>query len=709
MKLRCVVERITFQNPENGYSVLKTTVKGYADQVTVVGTLPDICAGTVLLCEGQWHTDRKYGYQFLVSGYEEVLPADIYGMEKYLGSGLIKGIGPVFARRIVTQFREETLEVIDRDSRRLSEVEGLGPKRIKTIRESWEKQKDIRQVMVFLQGHGVSPTFAVKIYKEYGKQSIEKVKENPYRLADDIWGIGFKTADSIASNLNFAHNSLLRCRSGLVYTLNRLADEGHVFERKDVLIQKAAELLQTETQPIEEALVSMTGEEKLIEENNCIYLPSMYFSEKGTANKLLRLKNSPPLKPVPPEAEINRILLSSGFQYEEIQREAIHCAATGKVTVLTGGPGTGKTTTVNGIITVLSAMKYKVALAAPTGRAAKRMTEATGMQAKTIHRLLEFKPPGGYGRNSDNPIDADALIVDECSMIDIVLVNALLNALPPQIKLILVGDTDQLPSVGAGNVLKDIIDSEVFPVIRLTKIFRQAQASRIITNAHLINKGQFPDLSNSRGTDFFFIEMEDPDAIASEIVELVKTRLPKFCNTSGREIQVLTPMQRGVTGTVNLNTVLQHTLNPSDEFLSGGGRQFRKNDKVMQIRNNYDKEVFNGDIGVITALNLQERELTVTFDDRPVTYEASELDELVLAYATTIHKAQGSEYPVAVIPLTMSHYVMLQRNLLYTGITRAKKLLVLIGTKKAVGCAVRNQTVAKRNSNLRIRLTNPPG
>ncbi len=709
MKIRCVVERITYQNPENGYSILKTRVNGYNDLVAVVGTMADVCPGAVLLLDGQWRNDRKYGSQFVVDSYQEVLPADVYGMEKYLGSGLVKGIGSVFAKRIVSKFGVETLDVIDGNIQRLSEIEGIGPRRIAKIQESWERQKDVRQVMVFLQGHGVSTAFAAKIYKQYGKESIQTVTENPFRLADDIWGIGFKTADSIARNLGFSESSLPRCRSGIAYTLNELSDEGHVYAEREQLVSKAVELLGVGRDHIENALESMLSDKSLVLDREFIYLPPMYYSEVGTANKLLRLMDSPSRIRDVPRVRFDKLAKITGVEYDSGQQEAIQSAADNKVMVLTGGPGTGKTTTVNGIIRVLKALKLNILLAAPTGRAAKRMSEATGMEAKTIHRLLEFKPPEGYQRNEEKPLDADVLIVDECSMIDIVLMNSLLKALPLHMKLILVGDIDQLPSVGPGNVLRDIMDSGVVPVVRLSRIFRQAQSSRIITNAHRINRGEFPDLSNSKGTDFFFIENTDQDATAAEIVDLVKTRLPKFSKVKSTDIQILTPMQRGVTGASNLNTVLQNALNPSDEALFRSGRAFRKNDKVMQIRNNYDKEVFNGDIGTIKDLSLQDRELTVSFDGRDVLYEASELDELVHSYAITIHKSQGSEYPVVVIPITMSHFVMLQRNLLYTGITRAKRMLVLIGSKKAIGFVVRNQTVDKRNSALRDRLSRPEG
>ena len=702
--LRCVVERITYQNPENGYTVLRAAVRNYKELVTVVGNLLDVNVGSVLLLQGDWKVDPKYGNQFCAEKWEETMPATVYGIEKYLGSGLIRGVGPKFAGRIVRTFGTDTLTVIEEETDRLLLVPGIGEKRVQMIRDSWEKQKEIKNIMLFLQSHSVSTSFAAKIYKVYGNESIQVVKENPFRLADDIWGVGFKTADGLAEKLGFAKDDPLRCRSGILYTLNALADEGHVYAEQEQLLRKAEELLEAKRESISAALEAMLGTEDLKQDGEAIYLPPFYYAEIGVAAKLKRLAADTDGPPSEARVDFERLAKKTGLNYDEIQKDAILKATVSKVMVLTGGPGTGKTTTTLGMIAVLRSRGKRILLAAPTGRAAKRMTETTGMEARTIHRLLEFKPPEGYQRNEENRLEGDVLIVDECSMIDVILMNALLKAIPPRMQLILVGDVDQLPSVGAGNVLRDIIDSGVFPVVRLTRIFRQAQSSRIILNAHRINTGEFPDLSNGAGTDFFFVPAEEPETAAQEIVRLVKTRLPKYRQVLPTEIQVLTPMQRGAVGASNLNTLLQEALNPSETCLRRSGYSFRLYDKVMQIRNNYDKEVFNGDVGTISALNLEERNLRVRFDDREVEYDVTELDELAQAYAVTIHKSQGSEYPIVVMPMLMTHFVMLQRNLLYTGVTRAKKLLVLVGTKKAVGYAVRNVTVTSRNTRLKERL-----
>ena len=706
-RIRCVVERITFQSPETGYTVLKARVKDYTELVAVVGNLLDANVGSVLLVEGSWKVDSRYGRQFMAESWEETMPATVYGIEKYLGSGLIKGVGPKFAKRIVRMFGTETIAVIEDDIDRLRQVEGIGNKRISMIRESWQKQKEVKNIMLFLQSHGVSTAYAAKIYKEYGNTAIERVKENPFRLADDIWGIGFRTADTIAEKLGFGKDSFLRLRSGIMYTLSALADEGHVYAERNQLANKAVELLEADIAHVQMTLDNMLQAEELILEDDAIFLPAFNYAERGTARKLIQLAEAVSefdrLRQEP-QVDVAALEKKLGIQYDEVQAQAVREAVSSKVMVLTGGPGTGKTTTVQGIIAAYSQMGLRILLAAPTGRAAKRMSEATGLPAKTIHRLLECKPPEGYQRNEENPLEGDVLIVDECSMIDIILMNSLLKALPGNMRLVLVGDIDQLPSVGAGNVLRDIIDSGRFPVIRLTRIFRQAQQSRIITNAHRINKGEFPDISNGRNTDFFFISSEEPEAAVQEIVALVSSKLPGYYGVKPSEVQVLTPMQRGVLGGTNLNQTLQAALNPEGEGLRRGGFIFRLYDKVMQIKNNYDKEVFNGDIGRIVAVDLQERTLQVMFDGRVIEYDVSELDELVHAYATTIHKAQGSEYPIVVMPVLMTHFVMLQRNLLYTGITRAKKVLVLIGSKKALAYAVRNVTVSQRNTRLKERL-----
>ena len=724
MKLRGVVERITYQNPENGYTVLKCAVKNYNDLVTVIGNLLDVNVGSVLLIDGNWKVDSKYGRQFVAESWEETLPATVFGIEIYLGSGLIIGVGPKFAKRIVGLFGTDTMDVIECDISRLKEVEGIGEKRIRQIHESWERQKEIKNVMLFLQDHGVSTSFAAKIYRQYGNDSIAKVKENPFRLADDIWGIGFKTADGIAEKLGIGKEAFVRLRSGIMYTLSSLADEGHVYAYKGQLIKRATELLEAEESSIVMTLDQMLADKDVIsepvseEKGDAIYLPPFYYAEVGVAAKIRKLLQNPAqdrLWTSLMEArkrtgnmdlsiDVKKIEAKIGMEYDEIQADAIRQAAVSKVMILTGGPGTGKTTTTKGIISAYQSFGLKILLAAPTGRAAKRMTETTGLEAKTIHRLLECKPPEGYQKNEENLLEGDVLIVDECSMIDLVLMNSLLKAIPAGMRVVLVGDIDQLPSVGAGNVLRDLIDSGVVPVIRLTRIFRQAQTSRIIMNAHRINEGQMPDLSNGKETDFFFTTKEDPEEAVREIVSLVQHKLSRYYRTPSSQIQVLTPMQKGVVGATNLNLALQEALNPQGDGLRRSGFIFRRDDKVMQIRNNYDKEVFNGDIGIIESVDLQNRTLKVNFDQHVVEYESSELDELVHAYATTIHKAQGSEYPIVVMPVLMNHYVMLQRNLIYTGITRAKKILVMVGTRKALACAVRNVTVNRRNTLLKERL-----
>ena len=669
--------------------------------------------------------------------FEETLPATVYGIEKYLGSGLIKGIGPKFAKLIVNQFGKDTLEVIETAPDELIRVPNIGKKRVESIKRGWAEQKEIKNIMLFLQGKDVSTAHATRIYKTYGAESISVVTENPYRLADDIWGIGFKTADTIASKLGIEKDRFIRLRSGLLYTLNKLAEDGHCYGTRVQLLETGAKLLD-----VDESLLSMTLDEMVRVkdvivtpipkdspnsteaadtassesddisgdgEERAIYLPPFFYSEVGVENRLRMIFAAPAAKPTAEQLRVGDI------EYDPIQLEAINTAVRSKIMVLTGGPGTGKSTTTLGIIRAFS--DQRILLAAPTGRAAKRLSEVTGMEAKTIHRLLEFKPPEGYKRKEDNPLEGDVLIVDEASMIDVVLMYSLLKAVPDTMRLILVGDVDQLPSVGAGNVLRDIIDSNAFPVIRLTRIFRQAASSRIITNAHKINHGEFPDLSNRKGTDFFYQNVETPEAAAGLIVDLVSKRLPKYFKVAPASIQVLTPMQRGVVGAANLNQLLQAAVNPArqpDKFGKGAeelhraGYTYRPGDKVMQIKNNYDKEVFNGDIGVISSIDPVERTLQINFDDRGVSYDVTELDEIVLAYATTVHKAQGAEYPIVVMPVMMTHFVMLQRNLLYTGVTRAKRALMLVGTKKAIAYAVKNVTVDKRNTLLAWRL-NPAG
>ena len=718
--LRCVVERITYQNEENGYAVIKCRAKNYNDLVAVVGLMPDVHVGSVLSLEGNWRVDSKYGRQFSVEKFEETLPATVYGIEKYLGSGLIKGIGPKFAKRIVTKFGKDTLDIIEEAPDQLIEVEGIGQVRVERIKKSWAEQRMIKNIMLFLQSHDVTTTHATKIYKAYGEESIDIVQENPYRMADDIWGIGFVTADTIAEKMGYGHEKYARIRAGISYTLNKLSEDGHCYANWDQLVEKASELLDVGQEYITITMDEMRRANELIIEKNdslktatsldgsdvVVYLPPFFFSERGTANHLKKLLLNEAGIKINTDGLPERISIETGMTYDEIQMQAIISAVTNKVFVLTGGPGTGKTTTTLGIITAFRDAGARILLAAPTGRAAKRLSESTGMEAKTIHRLLEVKPPEGYQRNEENPLEADVLIVDECSMIDIMLMYNLLKAIPDEMTLILVGDVDQLPSVGAGNVLKDILSSGAIPSVKLERIFRQAAGSRIITNAHKINKGKPIDIRGGKDSDFFFIEKDEQEAVVDLIVKYCRVNLPKYYGVSPlTDIQVLTPMQRGLVGAVNLNQRLQESLNPTNISLRRGGVEYRLHDKVMQIRNDYDKDVFNGDIGFISAVDMEERELKVNFDGREVTYDATELDELVLAYACTIHKSQGSEYPIVVMPFMMSHYIMLQRNLLYTGVTRAKKVLVLIGEKKAVNYAIHNNVAISRNTRLAERLT----
>ena len=774
--LRCVVERITYQNPENGYTVLKCAAKNYHELVTVVGAMPETHVGSVLSLSGSWKMDSKYGRQFAVETFEETLPATVYGIEKYLGSGLIKGVGPKYARRIVQQFGKETLNVIEEEPKRLLEVEGIGKKRTERIIQSWEEQKEIKNIMLFLQGHDISTSHATKIFKVYGSDSIKIVQENPYRLAEDIWGIGFKTADQIAAQMGIEKNRFVRLRSGILYTLNRLAESGHCYANREQLLAAAAKLLEADEATLSMTLDEMLRTKDLIRERipaagascpaepdlpdgdrpyaadgdspaagdisavktadgespaagddyavkiadgenpaaggfyageteEAIFLPPFYFSETGVARRLKQLSDAKRRVHIDPERACRIAAEQAPVPYDPVQRKAIQTALSSKVMILTGGPGTGKTTTTLGILTAYRMSGCSLLLAAPTGRAAKRLSEVTGLEAKTIHRLLEYSPAEGWQRNEDTPLEGDVLLVDECSMIDLLLFYNLLKAVPPHMTLLLVGDADQLPSVGAGNVLKDLIDSGVIPLVRLTRIFRQAQGSRIVLNAHRINRGEAIDMRGGKDSDFFFASCADNEQTVETLLKFCTKNLPAYYHADPVcDIQVLTPMQRGVCGAQNLNRLLQEALNPSGPFLMRSGMCYRLQDKVMQIRNDYDKEVFNGDIGTITDVNTAERELTVDFDGRPVVYDVTELDALTLAYAATIHKAQGSEYPIVVIPFTMSHYVMLQRNLLYTAVTRAKKVLVLIGERRAVSIAIQNEKAAVRNTLLAKRL-----
>ena len=713
--LEGVLERITFASEENGFSVVQLAVAGRRELVTAVGALLGAQPGESLRLTGRWVTDRKYGEQFKTESFLTVKPATLVGIEKYLGSGLVKGVGKVMASRLVAHFGLATLDVIDGAPQRLIEVEGIGRVRSQRITRAWAEQREIRQVMVFLQSHGVSTTFAVRIYKHYRHQAIVVVKENPYRLALDIFGIGFKTADTIAAKLGISPTSPQRAEAGVLHVLGEATSDGHVWLPRDALVKQSVEVLAIDASIIEQAITSLTQARHLVVEQEDhaerVYTRAMHAAETGLAAALLGLVKAR-VKPLQldVQAALRWFEGKQGITLAPEQREAIHQAVMAKVLVITGGPGTGKTTLVNGIIQILEKKGRAIVLAAPTGRAARRLNETTGREAKTVHRLLEFSPKtSSFQRNRDAPLEADVVIVDEASMLDVVLAYDIVKAIPREAQLVLVGDVDQLPSVGPGRVLGDLIDSGAVPVVRLQHIFRQAQDSLIITNAHRVNRGQLPQWSTQRAEgprpDFYFVERAEPETVLSTLKELVATRIPRTWGFDRVEqLQVLTPMHRGTLGAGNLNLELQGLLNPRGNALTRGSRTFREGDKVMQIRNNYDLEVFNGDIGRVVSVDAVEHELVARFDGRDVTYDASELDELVLAYACSIHKSQGSEYPCVVMPLHTQHYVMLQRNLLYTGLTRGRKLVVIIGTRKALAMAVKATGAARRFTGLEERL-----
>ncbi len=717
IEIKGQIERVTFYNEENSYIIAKIRVTGRNDLVTIVGNIPCMSPGEVLKLQGEWQTHPRYGQQFKFSAYESIIPATIAGIERYLSSGLIKGIGPVMARRLVAKFGTETLDVIGHDSERLREVEGIADKRIEMIRKAWDEQKEIRDVMVFLQGYGVSPAYATKIFKQYGREAIAVVRENPYRLAEEVFGIGFLTADKIAEKLGISKDSPLRAKAGIQYVLNQLADDGHTFYPFKPLTAECSKILGIEEATLLEAFQAAAAERKIVIEDresstlgdNAVYLTPLHVAETGIARLLMTLNASPKqLQLMDREGALLSAQKELNITLADQQLKAVLEALDRKVMVITGGPGTGKTTIIRTITHVYAANRQKIVLAAPTGRAAKRMQEATGREAKTIHRLLEFSPRiGKFKRDEEEPIDADLVVIDEMSMVDTMLMYSLLKAIPQKATLILVGDVDQLPSVGPGNVIRDIIDSRVVPTVRFNEIFRQARQSEIIVNAHRVNNGQMPDFEalSESSTDFHFIEVEEPEKALQRIVALCKEKIPaKFGYNTLKDIQVLTPMHKGTIGALNLNVELQRELNPSNDEIARAGRTFKNGDKVMQIRNNYDKDVYNGDIGRISAIDREEQEVTVNFDGKLVAYDFSELDELVLAYATSIHKAQGSEYPVVVMPILIQHFVLLQRNLLYTGITRGKKLVIIIGTKKALAIAIHNNKPRMRYTLLKQRL-----
>jgi len=705
-----LVERVTFHNAENGFCVLRIKARGHRELITVIGHAAVIAAGEWVTASGEWVNDRTHGQQFKSRFMRTSAPTSIEGIEKYLGSGMIRGIGPVYAKKMVKAFGEKVFDVIEAEPDRLREVTGIGPMRAKRITGAWAEQKIVREIMVFLHSHGVGTARAVRIFKTYGADAVQVMTENPYRLARDIRGIGFKTADAIAMRLGIEKTAVIRVRAGISYALTEAMDEGHCGLPSAELMPLAEKLLEVPQNLIGTALDLELADGTVIADRlgeiDCVFLASLHRAERAVAERLLTLtRGKLPWASIDPDKAIPWIERRTGLRLAESQKAAAATALGSKVLVITGGPGVGKTTIVNAILRILAAKDVKLLLCAPTGRAAKRMNEATGFEAKTIHRLLEVDPKGGgFRRDTENPLDCDLLVVDETSMVDVLLMHALLKAVPDKAALLVVGDVDQLPSVGPGQVLADMIASAAVPVVRLTEVFRQAAKSQVIVNAHRINQGIIPDLRKPEAeSDFYFVEADDPETAVPRIIELVSNRIPRrFGLDPIRDVQVLCPMNRGGVGARSLNIELQAALNPAgDRKVERFGWTFAPGDKVMQIENDYDKEVYNGDIGYVTSVEPDDGELTAIFDGRPVTYGFGELDALVPAYAATIHKSQGSEYPAVVIPVMTQHYTMLQRNLLYTGVTRGKRLVVLVGQKKAVAIAVRSVSGRRRWSKLR--------
>ncbi len=711
-ELKGQLERITYTNIENGYTVASIALLESGQPVTVVGNFIAPTPGEMLALRGEWISHPKYGDQFRVSESRTLVPATTEGIRKYLGSGMIKGIGKSMAARIVDRFGKKTLDVIDKDIEKLTRIKGIGPKTIEKIKTAWVAQRQIRDVMIFLQGHGVGPGFAAKIFARYGNDSIAVVQNNPYRLATDITGIGFQIADKIARQTGFPVDSPQRAVAGLLYLLGCFAKEGHVYYPRELLIERCREMLGTEQAVVVAAVTAASDSGRIIVEDvdagKPVFLSRLFRCENQAALQLAKLTRVPAVNRVQnPDKMITWVQNHLTIRLARNQKEALVCALRNKVMVITGGPGTGKTTIINAVLKIYFRLKARALLAAPTGRAAKRMQAATGYPAMTIHRLLEFSfKAGGFQRNRDNPLDCNLLIIDEASMIDTVLASHLLEAIPAEAVIIMVGDVNQLPSVGPGNVLNDIIGSGVVPVVKLSEIFRQARSSRIVVNAHRVNNGQMPERTlEGADSDFYFIEKSDPQLTLDTILELVEKRIPGHFNVDPlNDIQVLTPMHKGIVGAGNLNRELQRRLNPGAAGVEKSDLKYCLHDKVMQIRNNYDKDVFNGDIGIITHINENDDTLRISFDGREIEYGFAELDEIVLAYAVSVHKAQGSEYPVVVMPVLTQHYILLQRNLIYTAITRARKLVVLVGTRKALAIGIQNNKIKSRFSRLKYRL-----
>ncbi|MDR1364221.1 MAG: ATP-dependent RecD-like DNA helicase [Oscillospiraceae bacterium] len=707
-KLRGVIERVTYSDENNGFGVLKMRCKGFSEFVTIIGNIAHISIGTVILADGKWSSNQKFGRQFEVLNFEEILPANIFGIEKYLGSGLIKGIGPKYAKLIVNRFGAQTLEIIENSPEKLAEISKLGSKRINAVKKAWNSQKDIKNLMIFLQEAGVSTALGHRIYKVWGKKSIEKIKENPYALADKIDRIGFMTADIIAQKLGVDKDSHNRCRAGIFYVLNHLADkEGHCCVPSDELVEKCSEILGIKDSKIIISRDNMLRNKELFLENDKkIYLPAFFFSEIGLARRIKKISNPSKteilLNEYEFEDQLKDLQNKNDIKYDKFQIEAIKTAVNSKFSIITGGAGVGKTTITKAIIEFFKKQNKKILLAASTGRAAKRMSETCGCTSKTIHRLLGHSIGGGFEKNEENKLNGNILIVDETSMIDLILMYNLMKAVPDEMSVILIGDINQLPSIGAGNVLKDIIESKIIPVIKLTKIYRQSLKSNIITNSHKINSGEMPDL---KGTlDFFFIENNNADKITELVLDLCTRRLPNYYKVNPiSDIQVLAPTRKTQFGADNLNKILQAKLNKNTIYLRHGMNEFRLGDKIMQVKNNYRKDIFNGDIGIISEVNLNDTFLKVNFDGKYINYDVSELEELTLAYACTIHKSQGGQYPITVILLPFNPK-MLERNLLYTAVTRAEKICILIGEKRAIKYAVQNNSAHKRYTLLAERL-----
>ncbi|CAN1210550.1 ATP-dependent RecD-like DNA helicase [Tumidithrix helvetica PCC 7403] len=728
-QLQGVVERLTFHSADTGYTVARLKAPQEMELVTIVGSFPDIQAGQTLKLEGFWRSHPKYGDQFQVTQYQETKPATLTGLEKYLGSGLIKGVGVVTAKRIVAHFGLETLDIIENQIDRLNEVPGIAQKRIVAIQQAWQEQKSIKDVMVFLQGHGVSTVYAVKIFKQYGKDSIATVTDNPYRLATDIYGIGFITADAIARNLGVAPSSEFRYRSGMLHVLGEAAEEGHCYLPQQELVERSVKQLSLEAhEPDAEAIAALipkmveeleiivkadlkSGKE-VAEEQLICYKPTFFRTEEGLAKRINQLlEREVIVDGLRVQNWIDRFTQKYHVALSSKQRQAVEMAASQRFTILTGNPGCGKTFTVRTIVALWKAMGKSIALASPTGRAAQRLAEVTGQEAKTIHRLLEFDPSSmGFKRDQDRPIDADAIVIDEASMLDIFLANSLMKAIPPDAQVLFVGDADQLPSVGAGNVLQDLIQSERVPVVKLTEVFRQAQSSKIVSHAHTINQGKYPQIepvSDRPQSDCLWLNASEPEHGVQAIRDLLTYLVPALGFEPARDVQILCPMTRGEIGTRNLNKVLQELLNPAQaekQELIRGSTTFRVGDRVLQQVNDYNREVFNGDLGVISDIDREEQAVAVQFGDRIAIYDYADLNEIGLAFATTIHKSQGSEYPVVILPIFMQHYLMLSRNLIYTGITRAKKLAILVGSQKAIGLAIRQVKDKQRYTQLDMRL-----